>query len=104
MQLSSLLFAVLPALALAQEASTTTYTSTTKLTKTVTLSRVHTVTAYHQNTTTSHMSVGTASRYTALPTTTGPSPSHVTGNAGSALDASNVAMAGIAGMIVVAMM
>ncbi|KAK5991217.1 hypothetical protein PT974_09495 [Cladobotryum mycophilum] len=104
MHFSKIVFAVLPALALAQAeadtTSTTTCTSTTIMTKTVTLARVHTVTAGHNATSTGgYIPSSTAFHPTAVPThTKGPE------NAGSALDAGKVALAGFAGMLVVAMM
>jgi hypothetical protein len=121
MKFSLFAVAALPALALAQ--STTTETSTTVLTKTVTLAKLHTVTSVvssHNATTTaaatttpsSHHLVGTAVSSTAFKPTGGvsstgaPIPSATKGpqNAGVALEASKVALAGVAGMIMVALM
>ncbi|KAJ6446851.1 DHHC zinc finger membrane protein [Purpureocillium lavendulum] len=111
MQLSGLVLAALPAVVLAQSAttsagaSTTTLTSTTVLTKTLTLSKIHTVTA--SNTTTSATAVGTTSYFTSptvVPTTGAPKPSVKPDNAAGALDATRVAMAGVVGMLAVALM
>ncbi|KAL6866850.1 hypothetical protein J3F83DRAFT_715661 [Trichoderma novae-zelandiae] len=116
MKFSLFAIAALPALALAQ--STTTETSTTVLTKTVTLKKVHVVTSIsspHNATTTSshHYSVGTAVSTTSLQPTaafsTGAPVASATAtkgpqNAGVALEASKVALAGVAGMIIVALM
>ncbi|KAK1244472.1 hypothetical protein MKX07_003271 [Trichoderma sp. CBMAI-0711] len=120
MKFSLFAVAALPALALAQ--STTTETSTTVLTKTVTLKKVHTVTSVssslnatttHAATISSHSLVGTGvtTTYyqpTAPPSTGAPVASATTTkgpqNAGVALEASKVALAGVAGMIVVALM
>ncbi|RFU72908.1 hypothetical protein TARUN_9352 [Trichoderma arundinaceum] len=121
MKFSMFAVAALPALAFAQ--STTTETSTTILTKTVTLAKLHTVTSVtssaHNATTTaaattissSHHVVGTAAsstgfKPTVVPTTGAPIPSATKGpqNAGVALEASKVALAGVVGMIVVAFM
>ena len=117
MLFSKLLFAVLPALALAQEEdgkSTTTCTSSTTITKTMSLSEVHTVTATHNNTTTSAStptSVGTSSHFTSatvIPTSTdgGEEPPTVTEdpNAAPALDATRVVLAGVLGVAAVALM
>ncbi|KAL7800049.1 hypothetical protein V8C37DRAFT_398291 [Trichoderma ceciliae] len=118
MKFSMFAVAALPALAFSQ--STTTETSTTVLTKTVTLAKVHTVTSVtstHNATTaaattwSSYQSVGTAVSSTAfkptvVPTTGAPITSATSGphNAGVALEAGRVALAGVAGMIIVALM
>jgi len=119
MQLSKILFAVLPALVLAEEGqSTTTCTSSTTITKTMTLSEVHTVTSTmaHNTTTTSAYStpvssVGTTSHFTSatvIPSSTdgGEEPPTVTDDpsAAPALDATRVALAAVLGMAAVAMM
>lgn len=115
MQLSTLILAVLPALALAQESSyvapgapTTTVTTvmTTHLTKTISLSRVHTVTSYSTNsTTTSCLTTGGTTSWS-TPSTTGVVPTTTKGpeNAGSALEAGKMILVGVAGMVAVAMM
>ncbi|KAM0521739.1 hypothetical protein ACHAPE_002299 [Trichoderma viride] len=112
--------AALPALALSQ--STTTQTSTTVLTKTVTLARLHTVTAIassHNATTTAasatYQSTGTAVstsvgstafKPTVVPSTGAPVASTTSGphSAGVALEASKIALVGVAGMMLFAMM
>lgn len=116
MQFSKILFAILPALALAEDGqSTTTCTSSTTITKTMTLSEVHTVTSTlaHNTTTSAYTtpSVGTTSHFTSatvVPTTTGgeEQPPTVTDdpNAAPALDATRVVLAGVLGMAAVAMM
>lgn len=116
MQFSKIIFAVLPALVLAEdELSTTTCTSSTTITKTMTLSEVHTITSTMHNSTTSAIStptsVGTTSYFTSSATvvpseTNGEEPPTVTDDpsAGSALDATRVVLAGALGMAVVAMM
>ncbi|KAH7316558.1 hypothetical protein B0I35DRAFT_409746 [Stachybotrys elegans] len=115
MHLFKIALALLPALALAQEEdTTTTLTSTTVLTKTYYLSEVHTVTSTYDNSTASVTpTVGTTSHFTSLsPTitsgtggeasesTNGPDPD----SAASALDSGKVILAGIAGMVAVAML
>ncbi|KAH0491805.1 hypothetical protein TgHK011_003213 [Trichoderma gracile] len=119
MKFSLFAVAALPALALAQ--STTTETSTTVLTKTVTLQKVHTVTSVSSsvNATATHVAsishhlvgTGVTTTYyqpTAPPSTGAPVASATATkgpqNAGVALEASKVALAGVAGMIVVALM
>ncbi|GFP57368.1 hypothetical protein ACSS6W_010352 [Trichoderma asperelloides] len=117
MKFSLFAVAALPALAFAQ--STTTETSTTVLTKTVTLARLHTVTAVasHNATTTSasYQSIGTAVstgvgstafKPTSVPSTGAPIASATKGphSAGVALEASKVALVGVAGMMIFAMM
>lgn len=116
MQFSKIVFAILPALVLAEDGqSTTTCTSSTTITKTMTLSEVHTVTSTlaHNTTTSAHTtpSVGTTSHFTSatvVPTTTGgeEQPPTVTDdpNAAPALDATRVVLAGVLGMAAVAMM
>jgi hypothetical protein len=114
------LLAALPALVMATEgdAATTTCTSTTTLTKTLTLSEVHTVTStFGSNTTTSYMptNIGTTSYFTSpTPSTTGSGsgddaeptqpPAPGSDNAGAALDAGKMAWAGLAGIIIMAVM
>ncbi|KAK1242680.1 hypothetical protein MKX08_005492 [Trichoderma sp. CBMAI-0020] len=123
MKFSLFAAAALPALALSQ--STTTQTSTTVLTKTVTLARLHTVTAVassHNATTTAasatsapYQSIGTAVstgvgstafKPTVVPSTGAPIASATKGphSAGVALEASKVALVGVAGMMLFAMM
>ncbi|KAL6901624.1 hypothetical protein GGI43DRAFT_362676 [Trichoderma evansii] len=122
MKFSLFAVAALPALAFAQ--STTTETSTTILTKTVTLARLHTVTAVasHNATTTaasstaaSYQSIGTAVstavgstafKPSTVPSTGAPIASATKGphSAGVALEASKVALVGVAGMMIFAMM
>lgn len=126
MQLTTLILAVLPAMALADTSSATgpapatgTVTSifTTKLVKTVTLSHAHTVvtsvasTWSHNSTTympTNHMPTGgMTSVFTSPAVTTAPGPEPtIKGpvNAASALDATKVALAGVAGMLAVVLM
>ncbi|KAL6882996.1 hypothetical protein HDV57DRAFT_517016 [Trichoderma longibrachiatum] len=121
MKFSLFAIAALPALAFAQ--STTTETATTVLTKTVTLKKLHTVTSVassslnatttHAATISSHHLVGTGVTTTyyqpTAPPSTGAPVASATAtkgpqNAGVALEASKVALAGVAGMIVVALM
>ncbi|PTB64771.1 hypothetical protein BBK36DRAFT_1160937 [Trichoderma citrinoviride] len=124
MKFSLFAIAALPALALAQ--STTTETSTTVLTKTVTLKKVHTVTSISSshNATTTHAAATTSSHHhlvgtavssatyfqpTGVVSSTGAPVASATAtkgpqNAGVALEASKVALAGVAGMIMVALM
>jgi len=102
MQFSSIATALLlPLLAVAQD-STTTCTSTQYLTKTVTLSRVHTATMTYNNSTASYMPTGVISSSAVPSGTTEPTLSP-TINAGSALDAANVAVLAVAGMVVAAL-
>lgn len=111
MQISKILFAVLPALALAEDGrSTTTCTATTTLTKTMTLSQVHTVISSQYNTTTPVATTTAAdTSFSSAPVVTTTAvdekPPVVTDKpgAGSALDASRVVLAGALGMVVVAM-
>ncbi|KAH6605212.1 hypothetical protein Trco_006919 [Trichoderma cornu-damae] len=120
MKFSLFAVAALPALAFAQ--STITETSTTVLTKTVTLANIHTVTSTitSNNATTAAATAAASSDYYSVGTavsSTGFKPTvvHTTGapitsatkgpqNAGVALEASKVALAGVAGMIIVALM
>ncbi|KAM0264126.1 hypothetical protein ACHAQJ_000871 [Trichoderma viride] len=123
MKFSLFAVAALPALALTQ--STTTETSTTVLTKTVTLAKLHTVTSVvssHNATTTaatttssSYHSVGTAVsagvsstafKPTVVPSSGAPIASATKGphSAGVALEASKIALAGVAGMIIFTLM
>ncbi|KAK2595204.1 hypothetical protein QQS21_007057 [Conoideocrella luteorostrata] len=121
MQLTKFVLAILPALALADTSSasasassapatTTTCTSTMKLVKTVTLSQAHTVTSTLAQNTTSFMPTGGMTSVSTPPVvTTAPAPVPVPStkgpdNAAGTLDATRVALAGVAGMIVVAMM
>ncbi|KAM0562737.1 hypothetical protein ACHAPJ_001576 [Fusarium lateritium] len=128
MHFSKLILAVLPALALANE-GTTTQTSTAVLTKTYFLSQVHTVTSVGEATTAVETLVETTStavveeKTTFLPVvpqnnttpvstpkatntagSTGgsSSPSEVPENAGSAVAAGKLAMIGVAGMVAAA--
>ena len=115
MQLTKILAAVvLPLVAVAQDASdsTTTATSTITLTRTIKLAKVvATTTSTIYNTTSSYALTGTGSSTIVLPTTTG-SPTTATPvisptidpNAGVALNAANVALAGFAGIFVAALM
>lgn len=57
MKVTAILFAVLPALALAGDESTTTCTSTTTLTKTVTLTNEYTTSVYAESTASSSADV-----------------------------------------------
>ncbi|KAH6981076.1 hypothetical protein BKA56DRAFT_616887 [Ilyonectria sp. MPI-CAGE-AT-0026] len=125
MHFSKLILAILPALALASDEGTTTQTKTATLTKTYTLSEVHTVTstwtgeptAAAANSTTpistpaystpgSTGSTGITSFSSAASTAADAStPTTVSKEgAGSALDAGKVVLAGVAGMVVVALM
>ncbi|KAM3438037.1 hypothetical protein MY4824_003484 [Beauveria thailandica] len=126
MRLSTLLFAVLPALAAADDANsaapsvttiTETSTGTIHLTKTITLARVHMVVSTLNSTssaaiqptggithpssiaatTTTTTTTAAAGGSTAVPTK-GPS------NAGAALDAGKVVFAGVAGMVIAALL
>lgn len=94
MQFKTLILAILPALALANE--TTTCTSTTTMTKTVTLQRV-VATAFGNS---------TAPLPTAATTTGGSRTGAATvpTAAGMSLDAAQYALAGVAGMVVAALM
>jgi hypothetical protein len=100
---------LLPVLAAADSLSSTTATMTSTMTQTVTLMRAHTVTStLAYNSTTSYMPTGGSGTTTSFvaPTTTGPSASvsPISKNAGSTLGAAHVVIAGIAGVVVVAMM
>ncbi|KAK8140991.1 hypothetical protein G3M48_001105 [Beauveria asiatica] len=126
MRLSTLLFAVLPALAAADDANsaapsvttiTETSTGTIHLTKTITLARVHMVVSTLNSTssaaiqptggithpssiaatTTTTTTTAAAGGSTAVPTK-GPS------NAGAALDAGKVVFAGVAAMVIAALL
>lgn len=97
MQFSKILFAILPALALAQDSqSMTTVTSTTTLHKTITLSAVHTGNA---------TATASFTRMTSDATATPTEPAVVEDKpgAGSILDA-RAAVFGAVGMVVVAML
>jgi carbohydrate-binding DOMON domain-containing protein len=110
MRLSTIVFAILPALALAQEegeaTSTTTLIATTTLTKTYTLSEIHTVihtpghnsTATHTPNTSTQIETTSTSEPESEPTTVDED------NAGSALDAGRMLLAGVAGIAVVALL
>ncbi|OAA47118.1 hypothetical protein NOR_02754 [Metarhizium rileyi] len=114
MQPSKIILAALPALALAESSgasnptATVTMTDTTTVVKTITLSRAHTASSsWSANSTmTTFKPTGGISSFTTpavvttapVPTTKGPE------NAAGFLDATNVAFAGVAGMIVMALM
>ncbi|KAM4065370.1 hypothetical protein HRG_004309 [Hirsutella rhossiliensis] len=116
MHLFKYLLAALPALALAQESapassgpsSTVTQTSVITMTKTIVLQRLSTVTATAG---VNGTSVGTTSYLTPIPsgaaapsTAVPSSPRGPTVNAAGSLDATRVALAGLAGMLAVAML
>lgn len=112
MRFSSLALALLPAVALADNAaSTTTQTSTKVLTKTYFLSQVHTVTSVFNNATSTYMTTAVSTAETTETTdvavvtsSAAPSPTVVDKSAGSALEAGKLAVAGVAGMVIVALM
>ncbi|KAM3507114.1 hypothetical protein MY11210_007270 [Beauveria gryllotalpidicola] len=126
MRLSTLLFVVLPALAAADDANaaapslttiTETSTGTIHLTKTVTLARVHMVVSTLNSTSSvaiqptggiTHPSSIAATTTTATATATVASPTALPSkgsvNAGAALDAGKVVFAGVAGMLVAALL
>lgn len=122
MHFSKLILAILPALALASDEDTTTKTKTATLTKTYTLSEVHTVTstwtgeptAAAANSTTpistpAYSTPGTTgiTSFTSAASTAADQSAPTTVSkegAGSALDAGKVVLAGVAGMVVVALM
>lgn len=110
MQLTKILFAVLPALALADTSAepktTTTCTNTKTLVKTITLSHAkHTVTSTWGTNSTTYMPTGGMTSFTPPPATTAPAPTTKgPDNAAGALDATKIAFAGVAGMLVVALM
>jgi hypothetical protein len=112
MQLSNILLAVLPALALAQSTTTTTMTATQQvtathtqtLTKTMTLSRCSNYTST-QNSTTLHKPTAVTTLFSSLPATTTTSVAHPTSTgAGSVLEAGRIAAAGVAGLVAVALL
>ncbi|KAF4454124.1 hypothetical protein F53441_3310 [Fusarium austroafricanum] len=126
MHFSKLILAVLPALALADE-GTTTKTSTAVLTKTYYLSQVHTITSTGVSTTAIETSVEVTSTAVVEQTTsywpvahnsTTPvstpkptsgtgglsEPSEVPGNAGSAVAVGKFAVVGVAGMVAAALL
>ncbi|KAF4966807.1 hypothetical protein FSARC_5552 [Fusarium sarcochroum] len=129
MHFSKIILAILPALALADE-GTTTQTSTAVLTKTYFLSQVYTITSVGVSTTAVETSVETTStavveekttfwpvahNYTTPVSTpkattsagsTGgsSSPSEVPENAGSVVAAGKLAMVGVAGMVAAALL
>lgn len=116
MRLSTVLFAVLPALAMADSVSsapsvtaasdqskttiTTTCTETARVTKTITLARVHAVVST-LNSTTLIQPTGGITKPAPLPTTT---PAQPPKNAGVSLEAGKVVFAGVAGMVVAALL
>lgn len=124
MHFSKLILAILPALALASDEGTTTQTKTATLTKTYTLSEVHTVTSTWTGEPTAAAANSTTPISTPAYSTPGSTGSTITSftsaastaaeasapatvskeGAGSALDAGKVALAGVAGMVVVALM
>lgn len=98
MKLVTILSAIaLPVLALAQEdaEATTTCTSTTTLTSTITI--------YGSNDTTVEPTASATGSDNAEPTAESAEDAEPTG-AGAALDATRIALAGVAGMVVVALM
>ncbi|KAJ9155506.1 hypothetical protein NKR23_g2085 [Pleurostoma richardsiae] len=117
MQLTTLLTAaLLPLVALAQD-STTTATSTVYLTKTIKIAKVvATTTMTYNNATSSYMPTGTGASSIILASTTTPSEAGSTtstgavvspsidNNSGSSLGAAQVAIAGVAGIVVAALM
>ncbi|KAM3557809.1 hypothetical protein MY1884_004318 [Beauveria asiatica] len=124
MRLSTLLFAVLPALAAADDANsaapsvttiTETSTGTIHLTKTVTLARVHMVVSTLNSTSsaavqpTGGIAHPSSIAATTTPTTTAAGgstavPTKGPSNAGAALDAGKVVFAGVAGMVIAALL
>lgn len=121
MQLTTLILAVLPALALADTSSATgsapatgdvTSIFTIKLVKTVTLSRAHTVvtsvaSTWSHNSTTYMPTGGMTSVFTSPAVTTAPGPEPTIKdpvNAAGALDATKVALAGVVGMLAAVLM
>ncbi|KAM3560764.1 hypothetical protein ARSEF4850_003522 [Beauveria asiatica] len=128
MRLSTLLFAVLPALAAADDANsaapsvttiTETSTGTIHLTKTVTLARVHMVVSTLNSTSSaaiqptggithpSSIAATTTTTTTTATTAAGGStavPTKGPSNAGAALDAGKVVFAGVAGMVIAALL
>ena len=116
MQISKIVLAILPAVALAAPADdaplTTTHTSTQVVTKTYFLSSVHTVTAVYDSSTATFMTTAVqtsldTTEVTVVPTSTAEptaTPPTVTKNAGSGLAAGKVAAAGVAGMVAFALL
>jgi hypothetical protein len=113
MRLSTIVFAILPALALAQEegdtTSTTTLIATTTLTKTYTLSEMHTIIHTPGHNSTATYTPGTSTTQTEATSTSdsesGPEPTVVDeDNAGIALDAGRFLLVGMAGVAAVALM
>ncbi|KAM3525055.1 hypothetical protein NHJ13051_004195 [Beauveria bassiana] len=126
MRLSTLLFAVLPALAAADDANsaapsvttiTETRTGTIHFTKTVTLARVHMVVSTLNSTSSAaiqptggitHPSSIAATTTTTTTAAAAGSPTAVatkgSTNAGAALDAGKVVFAGVAGMVIAALL
>lgn len=111
MQLTSILSAaILPLLAFAQETTsgTTTLTQTSTMTKTVTLaSNTVTMTATNNSTNEPTSVTRTSSRATATSSKTQSSETpgvNGLGNGAASLGSSHVAIAGVAGMLVVALM
>ncbi|KAJ6783363.1 hypothetical protein PWT90_09478 [Aphanocladium album] len=120
MRLSTVVLAVLPAFAMADSVSsapsmttvtdhskttiTTTCTDTAFVTKTVTLSRVHTTVSMLNSTTAIQPTGGITHPATSTPTTLPTGPSKGPSNAAGALNAGKVAFAGVAGMVVAALL
>ncbi|KAG6017357.1 hypothetical protein E4U54_007485 [Claviceps lovelessii] len=95
---------------LAHNTTTTTMSSTTAtISSTLSMSRNITISSTGRSNSTSYMPTGgMTSTFTPPGTTTGPvvvpTPSQVPDNAAGALDATNVALAGLVGILAVAMM
>ncbi|KAM3497677.1 hypothetical protein MY10362_008979 [Beauveria mimosiformis] len=124
MRLSTLLFAVLPALAAADDATsaapsvttiTETSTGTIHFTKTITLARVHMVVSTLNSTSSAAIQPtggithpSSIAATTTATTTAAGSPTAVPtkglSNAGAALDAGKVVFAGVAGMVIAALL
>ncbi|KAL0937190.1 uncharacterized protein CTRU02_206921 [Colletotrichum truncatum] len=107
MKVTTIIAAFLPVLALAQsDASATTVTSTATQTMTVTLSRLHTETMTYagNNTATIKATASTGGRTVASVTAAAPAATTSKPNAGTNLNAGNIAFAGIAGMIAAALL
>lgn len=113
MRLSTIVFAVLPALALAQEdaadTSTTTMIATTTLTKTYTLSEIHTIihTPSHNSSATYTPTASYTMTDTEASSTSGSDSEPTTvdeDDAASLLGAGRALLAGMVGMTVVALM
>ncbi|EFY91759.1 hypothetical protein MAC_02044 [Metarhizium acridum CQMa 102] len=108
MHLIKLVVAALPALALADTSAaptTYTYTNTMTLVKTITLAQVHTVTSTWAANSTTYAPTGGMTSFTPPAATTTPAPaSKGPENAAGVLEATKIALAGVAGMFVVALM